>query len=77
MSDITTPRPFPEDREGQINWYENEIQRWRLMADATPTQTGPLNGPILSEAEIAQLPPTKEEVIERLTTDLNALRESE
>lgn len=47
------------------------------MADATPTQTGPLNGPILSEAEIAQLPPTKEEVIERLTTELNALRESE
>jgi hypothetical protein len=76
-ADITTPRPFPEDRDGQINWYQNEIQRWRLMADAEPTQTGPLNGPILPEDQIIQAPPSKEEIIERLSASLDALLQSE
>ena len=72
-NDFETPRPLPEDKEGQINWYENEIQRWNLRPEiALPD--APLNGPIVYDAPPA--PPTKQEIIERLTAELEALRNS-
>jgi hypothetical protein len=74
-NDFETPRPFPEDKEGQINWFENEIQRWHLRTDyVIPESNAPLNGPIVHDAPPAT--PTKEEIIERLTTELEALRNS-
>jgi hypothetical protein len=76
-NDFETPRPFPEDKEGQINWYENEIQRWHLRtAYVIPESNAPLNGPIVPNADVPVAPPSKEEVIERLTADLEALRNS-
>jgi hypothetical protein len=74
-NDFETPRPLPEDKEGQINWYENEIQRWHLRPEiALPESNAPLNGPIVYDAPPA--PPTKQEIIERLTAELEALRNS-
>jgi len=78
MSDsLGTPLPFPEDKESQINWYENEIQRWRLRPEIVlPESNAPLNGPLVPEADVPAAPPSKDEVIERLTAALEELRNS-
>lgn len=69
-------RPMPEDKDELINWYENEIQRFRLEAEQQPVETGPLNGPILSEDEIVKQPVNNEAAIEHLTSLLDALKNS-
>ena len=79
---LPTPNPFPEfgTKEEQINWYENEIQRWNINTDyVSPEPTAAVNGPLNPDGSVITSPSgdvSKEAIIERLSASLNELRNS-
>ena len=79
---LPTPNPFPEfgTKEEQINWYENEIQKWNIDTNyVLPEPTAAVNGPLNPDGSVITSAAgniAKEEIIGRLTASLNELRNS-
>ena len=79
---LPTPNPFPQfgSKEEQINWYENEIQKWNIDTSyVLPEPVAAANGPLNPDGSVITSPAgniSKEEIIERLSASLNELRNS-